>query len=146
MKRFYGAILFFIAFLSLGSVHAANSIDALNMDIFINASGDAHVIEVWNCYATKDTEWYHTYKNVGRSEAKNLVVKDEHNDFFETLTSLDEMFENFKLNLAADLTGYGLGICMIVGTVALFLKILGFNTEKWALLAGAVFLFILLTF
>ena len=56
------------------------------------------------------------------------------------------MFENFKLNLAADLTGYGLGICMIVGTVALFLKILGFNTEKWALLAGAVFLFILLTF
>ena len=23
-------------------------------------------------------------------------------DFFETLTSLDEMFENFKLNLAAD--------------------------------------------
>lgn len=67
-------------------------------------------------------------------------------DFFEALTSLDEMFENFKLNLAADLTGYGLGICMIVGTVALFLKILGFNTEKWALLAGAVFLFILLTF
>ena len=89
MKRFYGAILFFIAFLSLGSVHAANSIDALNMDIFINASGDAHVIEVWNCYATKDTEWYHTYKNVGRSEAKNLVVKDEHNDFFETLTNWD---------------------------------------------------------
>lgn len=89
MKRFYGAILFFIAFLSLGSVHAANSIDALNMDIFINASGDAHVTEVWNCYATKDTEWYHTYKNVGRSEAKNLVVKDEHNDFFETLTNWD---------------------------------------------------------
>ena len=89
MKRFYGAILFFIAFLSLGSVHAANSIDALNMDIFINASGDAHVIEVWNCYATKDTEWYHTYKNVGRSEAKNLVVKDEHDDFVETLTNWD---------------------------------------------------------
>ena len=89
MKRFYGAILFFIVFLSFGSVHAANKIDSLSMDIFINASGDAHVTEVWNCYATKDTEWYHTYKNVGRSEAKNLVVKDEHNDFFETLTNWD---------------------------------------------------------
>ncbi len=89
MKRFYGAILFFIAFLSFGSVHAANRIDSLSMDIFINASGDAHVTEVWNCYATKDTEWYHTYKNVGRSEVKNLVVKDEHNDFFETLTNWD---------------------------------------------------------
>ena len=90
MKRFYGAILFFIAFLSFGSVHAANRIDSLSMDIFINASGDAHVTEVWNCYATKDTEWYHTYKNVGRSEVKNLVVKDEHNDFFETLTTSKE--------------------------------------------------------
>ena len=89
MKRFYGAILFFIVFLSFGNVHAANRIDSLSMDIFINASGDAHVTEVWNCYATKDTEWYHTYKNVGRSEAKNLVVKDEHNDFFETLTNWD---------------------------------------------------------
>lgn len=89
MKRFYGAILFFIAFLSFGSVHAANRIDSLSMDIFINVSGDAHVTEVWNCYATKDTEWYHTYKNVGRSEVKNLVVKDEHNDFFETLTNWD---------------------------------------------------------
>ena len=56
---------------------------------------------------------------------------------------LQEWAETFKMNFTANVLGYSLAICTIVGTVSLFLKIMGFNTKKWAILSAATFLFIL---
>ena len=46
MKKFFVASLFFILILSLGTVNASNKINALNMDIYVDKSGDAHVTEL----------------------------------------------------------------------------------------------------
>lgn len=56
---------------------------------------------------------------------------------------LQEWVETFKMNFTTNVLGYSLAICTIVGTVSLFLKIMGFNTQKWAILSAATFLFIL---
>lgn len=66
------------------------------------------------------------------------------NNFLNILSPFFNRFETFKLTLQADILGYSLAICTIVGTVAIFLKILGFNTGKWALLVGSAFLFIII--
>ena len=65
-------------------------------------------------------------------------------DGLMSILGLKELIETFKVTFMANVTGYSLGICTLVGTVSLFLKILGFNTQKWALLCGAVLLFIIL--
>lgn len=56
---------------------------------------------------------------------------------------VQEWVETFKMNFTTNVLGYSLAICTIVGTVSLFLKIMGFNTQKWAILSAATFLFIL---
>lgn len=89
MKKFYVASVLFILILSLGTVNASNKINALSMDIYVDKSGDAHVTELWECYATEKTEWYHTYKNVGKSKIENLSVSDESGNVFETLSNWD---------------------------------------------------------
>lgn len=89
MKKFFVASLFFILILSLGTVNASNKINALSMDIYVDKSGDAHVTELWECYAIEKTEWYHTYKNIGNSQIENLSVSDENGNVFETLSNWD---------------------------------------------------------
>ena len=89
MKKFYLASFIFVLILSFGSVNASNKITSISMDIYINDSGDANVTEVWECRATEKTEWYHTYKNIGKSEIKNLTVTDENGNMYETLPSWD---------------------------------------------------------
>ena len=89
MKKFYLASFIFVLILSFGSVNASNKITSISMDIYINDSGDASVEEVWECSATENTEWYHTYKNIGKSEIKNLSVTDENGNMYETLPSWD---------------------------------------------------------
>lgn len=63
-------------------------------------------------------------------------------EILNPIESIKSCWIDFLQNTQVYLAGYGLGICAIVGTVSLFLKILGFNTGKWALLAASTFIFI----
>lgn len=87
MKKCLVALIFMII-MSLNIV-SANTINSIDMDIYIDNSGDAHVTEIWNCKANENTEWYHTYKNIGNSEFTNFIVKDENNVIFESLDNWD---------------------------------------------------------
>ena len=75
MKKFVLSFVFMM--LVFTSVVNANSINSITMDIYIDASGDAEVTEVWNCTTNQGTESYHPYYNLGESEITNLQVKDE---------------------------------------------------------------------
>ena len=75
MKKF--VLSFVLMMLVFTSVVNANSINSITMDIYIDASGDAEVTEVWNCTTNQGTESYHPYYNLGESEITNLQVKDE---------------------------------------------------------------------
>ena len=76
MKKIYVMIFVFLSIISFNTVNA-NTIYSIKMDIYVDNAGDAHVTEVWDCYAYEDTEWYHTYNNIGKSHILNLAVKDE---------------------------------------------------------------------
>ena len=45
------------------------------MDIYIDDEGDAHVKEVWQVRATKGTEIYKTYNNIGESTFTDFKVR-----------------------------------------------------------------------
>ena len=97
MKKVYVTIILFIFLLSFNVVNA-NTINSIEMDIYIDNSGDAHITEVWNCSANKGTEVYHTYNNLGNSKIENFTVKDENDILYESLESwnVNASFEEKK--------------------------------------------------
>lgn len=72
MRKWFSLILISL-FLFIPSVYA-NSIKNINMDIYIDDEGDAHVKEVWQVRATKGTEIYKTYNNIGESTFTDFKV------------------------------------------------------------------------
>lgn len=92
MKKNYIKILImitiFIGILGINKTVQANSINSINMDIFIDDYGNANVTEVWNCKTDKGTESYHPYYNLGNSKITNLTVSDK-NMNYTTLQSWD---------------------------------------------------------
>ena len=85
LKTFLLTLLFFVA-LALFSNVKANSIKSISMTIYVDNSGTAHVTETWKCSASKGTEVYHPYYNLGNSKIQNLVVSDE-TQTYDTLSS-----------------------------------------------------------
>ena len=52
----------------------ATSINNIDMDIFIDAYGDAIITETWDAYVTEGTEGWHPYYNLGNSVITELEV------------------------------------------------------------------------
>ena len=59
----------------------AETINSINMDIYVDPNGDAYVTEVWDTDATEKTEYYHAYYNIGKSKITDLKVSDESNEY-----------------------------------------------------------------
>lgn len=79
MKKWFYLILFSL-FLFIPNVFA-NEINKISMDIFIDDSGNAHVKEEWVVKATKGTEIYKTYNNLGDSSFEDFKVSMNGKDF-----------------------------------------------------------------
>lgn len=78
--------ILFVLIIGLKSTVNANSINSINMDIYVDNNGNAEVTEVWSCNSTSQTEWYRSYFDLGNSEISNLRVSDE-KQIYTTLTS-----------------------------------------------------------
>ena len=73
--------LFTLILFAIGNKVEANSIQDISMDIFVDDYGNAHVTETWKCKATKGTEVYHPYYNLGNSVIKDLTVTDGNTEY-----------------------------------------------------------------
>lgn len=87
MKKMSYILTLFISFFIINGVKA-NTISDINMDIYIDKSGTAHVTEVWNATLNQGTEGYKSYGNLGDAKIKNFKVKDETREY-TTLSSWD---------------------------------------------------------
>ena len=64
MKKILKTLLFvllFFFFILIGNVEA-NSFNSINMDIYIDKNGNAHVTEIWDYTADSGTENFHSYR------------------------------------------------------------------------------------
>ena len=79
-KHLLFLITLFTLFMCVGNIKA-ESIDSINMDVYVDKNGDAHVTEVWEANPTIETEYYHAYYNIGKSTITDLKVKDEEQEY-----------------------------------------------------------------
>ena len=75
-KCLYSYVIFFIIglFSFVTSVKADNSISRINMDIYLDSSGNAHVEETWYATLENGTEGYKPYYNLGESTIQDFKV------------------------------------------------------------------------
>ena len=73
--------MFFVSILSVN----ANSISEINMDVYIDKSGNAEVVETWNAYLTQGTEGYRAFSNLGNSVISDFTVVDDTGREYESL-------------------------------------------------------------
>lgn len=111
-----------ISFIFINETHA-NSINSINMDIYIDSDGDAHITETWNCNASQGTEVYHPYYNLGNSKITNLSVKEGN----KTYTTLN----NWNTSASFDNKAYKCGINNISDGVELCWGIGSYESHKY---------------
>ena len=81
MKKVIKIVLFLIViFISVNKVKA-NSISNIDMDIYIDSKGTAHITEVWNVSLNQGTEGYKSYKNIGNARITNFKVTDGNTEY-----------------------------------------------------------------
>ena len=85
LKIFF-VFIFCLLIFSISKNVEANSISRISMDIYVDNNGNATINETWSCTTNSGTEVYHPYYNLGKSEIKNLTVK-ENGRTYQTLSS-----------------------------------------------------------
>ena len=90
----------------------ANSISNINMSIYIDSNGNAHVTEKWSAYLNEGTEGYHPYYNLGNSTITDFKVADEKYSY-TTLSSwdVDASFDEKKYKSGIHYTADGVELC-----------------------------------
>ena len=73
--------ILFIFMLLIPGVVLANSISNIDMDIYVDNNGTAHIIEKWNAYLNEGTEGYKPYYNLGTSSISNFKVSMNGKDY-----------------------------------------------------------------
>lgn len=101
MKKFK-YILFALFLFIFPLVVKANSISNMDLDIYIDKNGTAHVKEVWDVSYTSDTELYKSYKNIGNAKITNFKVSMGGKDFTYN--------DNWDVNLSFNEKAYKNGI------------------------------------
>ena len=88
----------------------ANTINSIEMDVYIDESGNASVTEVWDANLTQGTEGYRPYTKLGSSSISNFSVSDESGTQYTSLSS-------WNTNASFDSKAYKSGINRITNGV-----------------------------
>lgn len=111
MKKIFKYIfLISIVFFNIQSINA-ESISSINMDIYIDNNGDAHVTETWVANPTEKTEYYHAFHNIGNSTITDFEVRDESRTYTLVEWNVDASFSNKSYKYGYNYTNNGVELC-----------------------------------
>ena len=115
-------IVFLMLLFIFPMIVKANSISSMDLEIYIDKNGTAHVKEVWNATYSSDTELYKSYKNIGNAKITNFKVNMDgkdftYSDYWNVSSSFDEKayknginYVNNGLELCFGISSYGSNI------------------------------------
>lgn len=112
MKKIFKVILITMLLFIFPLIVKANSISKIDMDIYVDKSGTAHVTETWSANLSQGTEGYKPYYNLGGASITNFKVSENgktytYNDYWNTNDSFSEKAYKNGINYISD----GLELC-----------------------------------
>ena len=104
----------------------ANSINEIEMNVYLDNGGNAIVEEVWNSSLTQGTEGYRTFSNLGKKTITDFNVTDDTGKLYENI-------ERWNSNLTFDEKRYKSGINYINDGLELCWGISNYGDRKYTL-------------
>lgn len=102
MKKIFKSCLLLIVLFSFPLVIKANSIDKIDMDIYVDKEGTAHITETWSANINQGTEGYKPYYNIGNANITNFKVSENGKEY--------TLKDSWNTNLSFDEKAYKNGI------------------------------------
>lgn len=87
IKKIFLRLLVFISLCIFSTKVSANTINSIEMDVYIDLNGNAQITEIWNTYLNEGTEGYRPYTKLGNSTISNFSVTDETGIIYENLSN-----------------------------------------------------------
>ena len=86
----------------------ANTINKIDMDIYVDKNGTAHVTETWSANLTQGTEGYKPYYNLGNANITNFRVSENgrtytYNDYKENVVIANKNLNDTIVATASEL-------------------------------------------
>ena len=112
MKKLVKYLLFLVCLIVCPIVVKANSISKIDMDIYLDKNGTAHVTETWSANLSSGTEGYKPYYNIGNAKITNFRVSENgkeysYSDYWNTNASFSEKAYKNGINYISN----GLELC-----------------------------------
>lgn len=104
----------------------ANTIKSIDMDIYLDENGTAHVTEIWEANLTQGTEGYKPYTDLGISKIENYTVSDDTGRVYE-------YDDSWKMNTTFAQKAYKNGINKISNGVELCFGISEYGNRTYTL-------------
>ena len=112
MQKLKYLLISFILFIVNSHLVLANDIKSINMDIYLDNNGDAHITETWVANLTSGTEGYKPYYNLGNSTIKDFKVSFKGKDFtFNDYWNPNASFEEKKYQAGFNYISDGVELC-----------------------------------
>lgn len=126
IKKIFFSLFLLISFFLTTTEVSANSVNKIEMDVYIDSYGNAKITEVWNAYLSQGTEGYRPYTNLGNSSISNFSVSDDSGTTYESLSS-------WNVNANFDNKAYKSGLHYISGGVELCWGISNYGNRTYTL-------------
>lgn len=90
----------------------ANTINKIDMDIYVDKNGTAHVTETWSANLTQGTEGYKPYYNLGNANITNFRVSENGNNYeFVNNWNTNDSFNNKAYKNGINYISDGIELC-----------------------------------
>lgn len=112
MRKLFKVVFLSVILFIFPLVVKANSISKIDMDIYIDDNGTAHVTETWSANLNQGTEGYKPYYNIGNAKITNFKVSENgkeytYDDYWNTNASFDAKAYKNGINYISN----GLELC-----------------------------------
>ena len=105
-------ILFTLVLFLIPNIILANEIFNIDMNIYVDNTGTAHVTEVWETKLNEGTEGYKPYYNLGTSEISNFKVKLNDKEYtFNNYYNINDSFNEKKYQNGFNYIDNGVELC-----------------------------------
>lgn len=105
-------IIFTLVLMLIPSIILANEISNIDMDIYVDNEGVAHVTEKWDTYLSQGTEGYKPYYNLGESSISNFRVSLDGDAYtFDDNYDVDDSFEEKAYHNGFNYIDDGVELC-----------------------------------
>ncbi len=132
VKKVLLSFILFFSFFLISQVQA-NSIQQIDMDVYIDSNGNASITEIWQANLTQGTEGFRPYTNLGNSSVSNFSVSDDSGRTYETLSywNTSATFENKAYKCGLHNISNGVELCWGISNYGNRSYILKYNISNF---------------